>query len=63
MDLITDLLASKGYDSILTIIDQGCSKAVKFLPCQKTIDSPGVVRLYLTHLLPMFRLPKQIISD
>jgi hypothetical protein len=63
MDLITDLPISEGYDSILTIVDQGCSKAAKFLPCQKTIDGPRVARLYLTYLLPMFGLPKQIISN
>src|SRR5258708_12391866 len=61
MDLITDLPKSKEYDSILTIVDQGCSKAAKFLPCNKTIDGPGVARLYLTHLVPLFALPKQII--
>ncbi len=63
MDLITDLPKSKEYDSILTIVDQGCSKAAKFLPCNKTIDGPGVARLYLTHLVPLFGLPKRIISD
>jgi hypothetical protein len=63
MDLITDLPTSEGYDSILTIVDQGCSKAAKFLPCRKTIDGPGVARLYLMHLVPLFGLPKRIISD
>ena len=63
MDLITDLPRSDEYDSILTIIDQGCSKAAKFLPCNKTIDRPGVARLYLNHLVPLFGLPKQIILD
>jgi hypothetical protein len=63
MDLITDLPTSEGYDSILTIVDQGCSKAAKFLPCRKTIDGPGVARLYLMHLIPLFGLPKRIISD
>jgi hypothetical protein len=58
MDLITDLPVSEGHDSILTIVDQGCSKAAKFLPCQKTIDGLGVARLYLIHLVLMFRLPK-----
>jgi hypothetical protein len=42
MDLITDLSTSEGYDSVLTIVDQGCSKAAKFLPCQKTINGPRV---------------------
>jgi hypothetical protein len=58
MDLIMDLPTSEGHDSILTIVDQGCSKAAKFLPCRKTIDGPEVARLYLTHLVPLFRLPK-----
>jgi hypothetical protein len=42
MDLITDLPRSEGYDAILTIVDQGCSKAAKFIPCNKTIDAKGV---------------------
>jgi len=63
MDLITDLPKSQGFDSILTIIDQGCSKAAKFIPCMKTIDGTGVALEYLKHLVPWFRLPKRIISD
>jgi len=63
MDLITDLPPSKGYDSILTIVDQGCSKAAKFLPCTKEIPGEGVATLYLRHLLPWFRIPKRIISN
>jgi hypothetical protein len=39
MDLITDLPPSNKYDAILTIVNQGCSKGAKFLPCHKTIDS------------------------
>jgi hypothetical protein len=63
MDLITDLSLSQGYDSILTIVDQGCSKAAKFILCNKTITGPHVTQLYLTHLIPWFGLPKHIISD
>ena len=63
MDLITDLPKSRGYDSILTIVDQGCSKAAKFLPCTKEITGEGVATLYLRHLLPWFGTPKRIISD
>jgi len=63
MDLITDLPKSQGFDSILTIVDQGCSKAAKFIPCTKTIDGTGVVLKYLKHLVPWFGLPKQIILD
>ena len=63
MDLITDLPKSQGFNSILTIVDQGCSKAAKFIPCTKTIDRTGVALEYLKHLVPWFRLPKRIILD
>jgi len=63
MDLITDLPPSNKYDLILTIVDQGCSKAAKFIPCNKTIDGQGVASLYLQHLFPWFGIPKRIISD
>jgi hypothetical protein len=63
MDLITDLPLSQGYDSILMIVDQGCSKAAKFIPCTKMITGPDIAQLYLTHLVPWFGLPKRIILD
>src|SRR5207245_3456648 len=63
MDLIIDLPPSNKFDSILTIIDQGCSKAAKFISCNKTIDGQGVTGLYLMHLFPWFGIPKRIISD
>jgi hypothetical protein len=44
-------------------VDQGCSKAAKFIPCNKTIDGQGVAMLYYKHLFPMFGIPKRIISD
>ena len=63
MGLITDLPKSQGFDSILTIMDQGYSKAAKFILCNKTINGTGVALEYLKHLIPWFRLPKWIISD
>jgi hypothetical protein len=63
MDLIMDLPPSNKHDAILTIVDQGCSKAAKFLPCKKTIDGQGVAQLYFRHLFPLFGIPKRIISD
>jgi len=63
MDLIMDLPKSQGFNSVLMIVDQGCSKATKFIPCNKMIDSPGVANEYLKHLVPWFGLPKHIISD
>jgi hypothetical protein len=63
MDLITNLPMSDRHNSILTIVDQGCSKATKFIPCNKMIDGQGVANEYLKHLVPWFGLPKRIISD
>ena len=63
MDLITDLPKSGRYDAILTIVDQGCSKAAKFIPCNKSIDGEGTAILYFKHLFPWFGIPKRIISD
>jgi RNase H-like domain found in reverse transcriptase/Reverse transcriptase (RNA-dependent DNA polymerase)/Integrase zinc binding domain/Chromo (CHRromatin Organisation MOdifier) domain/gag-polyprotein putative aspartyl protease len=63
MDLITDLPKSRKYDTILTIVDQGCSKAAKFIPCTKEIGGEGVAQLYIRNLLPWFGTPKRIISD
>ena len=63
MDLITDLPKSQGFNSVLMIVDQGCSKVAKFIPCTKTIDRPGVANKYLKHLVPWFGLLKCIISD
>jgi len=63
MDLITNLPKSQGFNSVLTIVDQGCLKVAKFIPCTKTIDGPGVANEYLKYLVPWFGLPKCIISD
>jgi hypothetical protein len=63
MDLIMGLPKSRGYDSILTIVDHGCSWGVLFLPCQSTIIGPQIAKLYYQHLYPWFRLPHCIITD
>ena len=36
VDLVTDLPPARGCDSILTIVDQGLTKAAFFLPTNKT---------------------------
>jgi hypothetical protein len=54
---------SKGYDSILTIIDHDCLKAAVFLPCQKTIDVEGIAQLYVQHVFPHFGHPQYVILD
>ena len=63
MDLITGLPMHQGHDAILTIVDQGCSRAAIFLPCSTTITGPGIAQLYLDHVYRWFGLPDKIISD
>ncbi len=58
MDFITKLPPSAGYDSILTITDHDCTKAVLFIPCNETITSEGVAKLYLQHIYPHYSIPK-----
>ena len=57
LDLITQLPKVNEHDAILTIVDQGCSRAAIFIPCNTTITREGVALLYLKHLLPWFGVP------
>ena len=63
LDLITQLPKANEYNTILTIIDQGCSRAAIFIPCQTMITGEGIAMLYLKHLFPWFRVPSKVISD
>jgi hypothetical protein len=47
MDLITDLPPADGYDSILVVVDQGLSKGVILISCNKTLTSEDTARLLL----------------
>jgi len=63
MDLIIGLPESNQHDSILTIVDHGCSRTAVFLPCTKEISSPRIMQLYFNHVYRWFRLLKKIILD
>jgi len=63
LNFITKLPESLGNDTILTIMDHDCSKASIFIPCKEAIDSEGVAKLYVQHMVPHYGLPKKIISD
>ena len=52
-----------GFDSILTITDHDCTKVAIFLPCNQTIDTPGIVELYTKNVFPHYGAPRKIISD
>jgi len=63
LNFIMKLLESLGYDTILTITDHDCSKVSIFIPCKETVDSEGVAKLYVQHMVPHYGLPTKIISD
>ena len=63
MDLITGLPERHGHNAILTIVDQGCSCAAVFLPCNTTITGAGIAQLYFDNIVWWFGILKRIISD
>jgi hypothetical protein len=63
LDFIVKLPVSQGYDSILTITDQGCTKAAIFIPCNEDITAEETAALYIKHVFAHFGLPTKVISD
>ena len=63
MDFITDLPPSKGYDSILVVVDHGLTKGVVLEPCHKTITAEETAQLFLNRVFSRFGLPDKFISD
>jgi hypothetical protein len=63
VDWVTKLPLSEGYDSILTITNHNCSKAVVLLPCKETMTSKELAELYVERVFPHYRLPDKVISD
>ena len=63
VDLVTDLPPAKGCDSILTIVDQGLTKAAFFLPTNKTASSAEIANLYHNAVYSNYGIPDAVISD
>ncbi|KIM58991.1 hypothetical protein SCLCIDRAFT_27696 [Scleroderma citrinum Foug A] len=63
VDLVTDLPPARGCDSILTIVDQGLTKAAFFLPTNKTASLAEIAKLYHDAVYPNYGIPDAIISD
>ena len=63
VDLVTDLPPARGFDSILTIVDQGLTKGVYFLPTKKTATLAEIATLYHDAVYPNYGIPDAIISD
>jgi hypothetical protein len=63
LDFIVKLLVSQGFDSILTLTDQGCTKAAIFIPCNEDITAEETAALYIKHVFVHFGLPSKVISN
>ena len=63
VDLVTDLPPARGCNSILTIVDQGLTKAAFFLPTNKTASSAEIANLYHNAVYPNYGIPDAVISD
>jgi hypothetical protein len=54
---------SFSYDSILTITNYDCSKAIFLLPCKKIIGTEKLAQTYFSKVFPHYGIPDKIISD
>src|SRR5258708_17292687 len=55
IDMIRELLDSKGYNAILVVVDH-LSKRIHAVPTVTSLDSAGVARLFLEHVWRHHRL-------
>ena len=62
MDFITHLPKSKGYDSILVVVDR-LSKMAHFLPLYSTSSASDVAKIFFDNIFRLHGLPKRIVSD
>ena len=62
LDLITGLPESDGYDACVVFVDR-LSKMVHYAPCRKTINAPGMARLFIRDVVRLHGWPKVVISD
>ena len=63
IDLITKLPVSDGFDSILTVMDQGCTKAIVLILCREAMGVKDLAKLYITQAFPFIGIPSKLISD
>jgi hypothetical protein len=63
LDFIVKLPVSQGFDSILTITDQGCMKVAIFILCNEDITAEETAALYIKHVFAHFGLPTKVISN
>ena len=62
-NLITNLPASSGFDSLLVMVNHGLTKGVILCPTKKMITTKGVAALFFHKVYLRFGLYDKIISD
>ena len=63
VDFVVKLPESRGNNTILTITDQGCTKAVILVPCREDMGAEAIAELFKEHIFPYTRIPIQLISN
>ena len=62
LDLITGLPKSEGYNAVLVIVDK-LTKYVQYIPTTWNLKQDGFAKLFLSHVVYKFGIPRQMISD
>ena len=68
MDFVTGLPLYKNpvggpdFDTILIIINR-YSKMARYITCNKTVDSPELIKLIWENVFSLFDIPDRIVSD
>ena len=63
VDFVVKLPESKGNDTILTITDQGCAKAVILVPCCEDMGAEAIAELFKERVFPYTGIPTKLISN
>ena len=63
VDFVVKLPESRGNDTILTVTDQGCTKAVILVPCQEDMGAETIAKLFKEQVFPYTGVLTKLISD
>ncbi|QRV92840.1 Retrotransposable element Tf2 protein [Ceratobasidium sp. AG-Ba] len=61
-DFIVKLPKSRGFDSILTVVDR-FSKMMHLIPCKESSSAEDVAQMFLQHIWRLHGTPKRTVSD
>ena len=57
VDFVVKLPESKGNNTILTVMDQGCTKVVILVPCQEDMGAETIAELFKERVFPYTGIP------